>query len=113
MQDNLASAENVVFTVLEYYEKLLSRRGYLPDASQTQAVVHLQQLYEDWQAYKARRNTRLRRLVVLPGLISRPFAVGAARKMTIWSWLAAFTPSWFQTCRGWAWIWPTKAGDSR
>ena len=66
--DELAVDEGLEVGVREYYEKLLARRGYLPDASQLRAVGHLQQLYEDWQAYKARRNTRLRRLVVRPAL---------------------------------------------
>jgi len=66
--DELAVDEGLALGVREYYEKLLTRRGYLPDESQMRAVVHLQQLYEDWQAYKARRNTRLRRLVVRPAL---------------------------------------------
>ncbi len=66
--DELAVEEGLELGVREYYEKLLARRGYLPDASQLRAVGHLQELYEDWQAYKARRNTRLRRLVVRPAL---------------------------------------------
>jgi len=66
-----------LLSVREYYEKLLARRGYLPDPSQTRAVGHLQQLYEDWQAYKARRNTRLRRLVVRPPLPRGVYLWGA------------------------------------
>ncbi len=67
MHDNLADDETQD-GVRAYYAKLLSRRGYLADASQTNAVEHLQKLFEDWQAYKARRNTRLRRMVVRPPL---------------------------------------------
>ena len=67
MHDNLADDETQD-GVRAYYAKLLYRRGYLADASQTNAVEHLQKLFEDWQAYKARRNTRLRRMVVRPPL---------------------------------------------
>jgi len=66
--DEFAGDVGIEFGVREYYDKSLERRGHLPDDSQIRAVVHLQQLYEDWQAYKARRNTRLRRLVVRPSL---------------------------------------------
>ncbi|HEY6241238.1 MAG TPA: cell division protein ZapE, partial [Burkholderiales bacterium] len=44
------------------------RRGFRSDPSQLRAVERLQQLYEEWTAYKARRSTALRRLVVRPTL---------------------------------------------
>ena len=67
MLDEVAGAD-LWLSVQEYYEQLLARRGYVADASQLRAIDHLQQMFEEWQAYKARRNTRLRRLVVRPTL---------------------------------------------
>ena len=67
-QEELSIGDGRELGVRGYYEMLRARRGYLADESQLQAVDHLQQLFEDWQAYKVRRNTRLRRLVVRPAL---------------------------------------------
>jgi cell division protein ZapE len=53
---------------VELYHRALERRGFKSDASQLRAVDRLQQLYEEWTAYKARRSTALRRLVVRPPL---------------------------------------------
>ena len=53
---------------VELYHRTLERRGFKSDASQLRAVERLQQLYEEWTAYKARRSTALRRLVVHPAL---------------------------------------------
>jgi cell division protein ZapE len=53
---------------VELYHRALGRRGFKSDASQLRAVGRLQQLYEEWTAYKARRSTALRRLVVRPPL---------------------------------------------
>jgi cell division protein ZapE len=53
---------------VELYHRALERRGFKSDASQLRAVGRLQQLYEEWTAYKARRSTALRRLVVRPPL---------------------------------------------
>jgi len=53
---------------VEVYHRTLERRGFKSDASQLRAVERLQQLYEEWSAYKARRSTALRRLVVRPPL---------------------------------------------
>ncbi|HET7766271.1 MAG TPA: cell division protein ZapE [Burkholderiales bacterium] len=53
---------------VEIYHRALERRGFKSDASQLRAVRRLQQLYEEWTAYKARRSTALRRLVVRPPL---------------------------------------------
>ncbi|MCX7891841.1 MAG: cell division protein ZapE [Burkholderiales bacterium] len=55
-------------TVLEYYQQSLRRRGFTEDPAQHAAVLRLQRLYEEWVAYKARRSTALRRLVVRPPL---------------------------------------------
>lgn len=50
------------------YHRALERRGFVADPSQERAVARLQQLYEEWSAYKAKRRTRLHRLVVRPPL---------------------------------------------
>jgi len=55
-------------SVLEIYQRALDRRGFQSDPAQMRAVERLQQLYEEWTAYKARRSTALRRLVVHPQL---------------------------------------------
>jgi cell division protein ZapE len=54
--------------VLELYQRMLSERGFVSDASQFRAVEHLQRLYEEFTAYKARRDNALKRLVVHPEL---------------------------------------------
>ena len=68
MNDPLAAGEIVHSGVREYYARLLERRGYLADAAQLNAVEHLQRLYEDWSAYKERRSSYLRKLLVRPAL---------------------------------------------
>lgn len=50
------------------YRDSLDRRGFVADASQQRAVERLQRLYDEWRAYKARRPTRLHRLIVHPTL---------------------------------------------
>ena len=55
-------------SVVDLYHRALDRRGFRSDSSQLRAVERLQQLYEEWSAYKARRSTALRRLVVRPPL---------------------------------------------
>jgi cell division protein ZapE len=54
--------------VVSIYEASLARRGFVADPSQRGAVERLQQLYEEWSAYKARRNSALKRLLVKPPL---------------------------------------------
>lgn len=54
--------------VIEYYEHELKTRGYAPDAAQRAAVDRLQQCYTEWVAYKARRSSALRKLIVHPQL---------------------------------------------
>jgi cell division protein ZapE len=54
--------------VVELYEENLQRRGFVTDSSQWRAVERLQQLYEEWSAYKKRRDTALKRLLVKPPL---------------------------------------------
>jgi len=55
-------------SVIDLYHRALERRGFRSDSSQLRAVERLQQLYEEWSAYKARRSTVLKRLVVRPPL---------------------------------------------
>jgi cell division protein ZapE len=52
--------------VVALYEQSLSKRGFVADSSQWRAVERLQQLYEEWKAYKARRSSALKRLLVKP-----------------------------------------------
>src|SRR5436853_7721077 len=54
--------------VLAIYRQNLGRRGFVQDPAQWRAVERLQRLYEEWSAYKARRNTALKRLLVHPDL---------------------------------------------
>jgi len=57
-------ANRLPVTVLEYYRETLARRGFVADDSQYAAVQRLQRLYEQWVAYKEKRSTALRRLMV-------------------------------------------------
>ena len=54
--------------VVSLYRQQVASRGFVSDAAQWRAVERLQRLYEDWRAYKARRSTALRRLLVKPAL---------------------------------------------
>ncbi len=63
-----AEASGEGLSVVDLYHRALERRGFRSDSSQMRAVERLQQLYEEWTAYKARRSTALRRLVVHPAL---------------------------------------------
>jgi len=73
-------------SVVDLYHRALERRGFKSDSSQLRAVERLQQLYEEWTEYKARRSTALRRLVVHPPL-PRGCISGA-------EWAAARAFSW-------------------
>jgi cell division protein ZapE len=61
-------AKRLPLTVAEYYQQALARRGFVSDDVQSAAVQRLQRTYEQWVAYKARRNTAFKRLVVRPPL---------------------------------------------
>jgi len=54
--------------VVSLYQENLAKRGFVVDPSQWRAVERLQQLYEEWTAYKARRSSALKRLLVRPPL---------------------------------------------
>jgi len=63
--------------VVALYEQQLEKRGFVADPSQRRAVERLQRLYEEWAAYKARRNTALKRLIVKPPLPKGVYLWGA------------------------------------
>jgi cell division protein ZapE len=54
--------------VVSIYEQSLAKRGFIADPSQRRAVERLQQLYEEWTEYKARRSNAVKRLLVKPPL---------------------------------------------
>ena len=54
--------------VVSLYQQSLAKRGFVSDAAQWRAVERLQRLYDEWTAYKARRNTALKRMLVKPDL---------------------------------------------
>ena len=54
--------------VVSLYQQHLEKRGFVTDPSQWRAVERLQQLYEEWSAYKARRSNALKRLLIKPPL---------------------------------------------
>jgi len=54
--------------VVSLYRQQLDRRGFVADSPQWRAVERLQQLFEEWSAYKARRSSALKRLIVKPPL---------------------------------------------
>ena len=54
--------------VIEYYHHALKERGYQSDAAQLAAVERLQQSYDEWVAYRAKRSTRITRLIRRPDI---------------------------------------------
>jgi cell division protein ZapE len=54
--------------VVSLYEQSLAKRGFVTDSAQWRAVERLQQLYEEWSAYKKRRSSALKRLLIKPAL---------------------------------------------
>jgi len=62
------AAEAGELTVMDYYLKVVARRGYISDESQLAAVRKMQELYDEWVGYKARRNTTLKRMFIKPDL---------------------------------------------
>ena len=54
--------------VVSLYRQSLAKRGFQSDPAQWRAVERLQQLFEEWSAYKARRSSALKRLLVKPPL---------------------------------------------
>lgn len=60
--------ESTRASVVSLYQQSLEHRGFVSDAAQWRAVERLQRLYEEWTAYKARRDTAIKRLLVKPPL---------------------------------------------
>ena len=54
--------------VLEYYQHALAERGYQSDPAQLAAVERLQQSYDQWVAYRAKRSTKLTKLLRHPDI---------------------------------------------
>jgi cell division protein ZapE len=69
--------ESEPLSVTALYRRALERRGFVPDTAQLRAVERLQRLCEEWAAYKARRSTALRKLVVRPPLPRGVYLWGA------------------------------------
>ena len=63
--------------VVTLYRSSLEKRGFVADASQWRAVERLQRLYEEWSAYKARRNSAIKRMLVKPPLPKGVYLWGA------------------------------------
>jgi cell division protein ZapE len=63
--------------VVSLYEKQLRDRGFVSDPAQRRAIERLQRLFEEWIAYKARRNNALKRLLVKPPLPKGVYLWGA------------------------------------
>ena len=63
--------------VVTLYRQHLEKRGFVADAAQWRAVERLQQLYQEWTAYKSRRNSALKRLIVKPSLPQGVYLWGA------------------------------------
>lgn len=53
-------------TVREYYDHVLSERGFTGDEAQNIAVDRLQQAYDDWVSFKSKRATTFKRLISRP-----------------------------------------------
>jgi cell division protein ZapE len=63
--------------VISLYRRQLEGRGFVSDPSQERAVERLQRLYEEWTAYKARRNNAIKRMLVKPPLPKGVYLWGA------------------------------------
>ncbi len=68
IEDLNLQAEAGELTVLDYYRKVVERRGYIADEAQLAAVRRMQELYDEWVGYKARRNTALKKVFIKPEL---------------------------------------------
>jgi len=54
--------------VVSVYRAQLAKRGFVSDPAQWRAVERLQRLYQEWSAYKSRRSSALRRMLIKPPL---------------------------------------------
>ena len=68
IDDINAAAEQGELNVVDYYNRIVARRGYVSDEAQQAAVARMQELYDEWVGYKVRRSTALRRMFVHPEL---------------------------------------------
>lgn len=68
LPEDMAHQNDAGVSVLDLYQHALERRAFSADASQRAAVERLQRLHDEWVAYKNRRRTALRRLMVRPPL---------------------------------------------
>jgi predicted ATPase len=66
--------------VLEFYQHSLAQRGFQPDAAQQRVVEHLQEKFEQWQAYKQHRTGTLTRYLPRPELPRPPVAFRRAKR---------------------------------
>ena len=62
------STESARSDVVSLYRQHLAKRDFVADPAQWRAVERLQRLYEEWRAYKARRDTALKRMLLKPPL---------------------------------------------
>ena len=63
-----ASRDGAGSNVTDLFRRTAAQRGFLADAAQEAALARLQRLQDEFVAYKARRRTKLQRLVVHPPL---------------------------------------------
>ena len=68
IEDLNSQAEAGQLTVLDYYLQVVARRGYIADDAQMAAVRRMQELYDEWVGYKARRDTALKKFFIKPDL---------------------------------------------
>jgi cell division protein ZapE len=54
--------------VTQYAQQFLDERGFVADAAQRAAIARLQRAHDEWAAYKSRRSSRVRRMLVHPDL---------------------------------------------
>ncbi len=54
--------------VYEYYQHALHERGYRSDPAQLAAVARLQQAFDEWVAYRAKRSGKISRLIRRPDI---------------------------------------------
>ena len=66
--DSQKPVDEARLDVVALYRRSLAKRGFVSDAAQWRAVERLQRLYDEWTAYKARRNTAWKRMLVKPPL---------------------------------------------
>ncbi len=66
--EGLEGIDDARLDVISLYQRNLAKRRFVSDAAQWRAVERLQRLYDEWTAYKSRRNTAWKRVLVKPAL---------------------------------------------